>query len=85
MTRRITLLIGAALMVFGLQAQGLKGAFKKLKEEVIPTSLTDEEIGGGLKEALNIGRWGKRLIFSPLKMAITKVLTRSCFRRKLRR
>ena len=58
MIKRIILLFSATALVIGLNAQGLKGAFNKLKKETglnSLSSLTDEEAGSGLKEALNIG------------------------------
>ncbi len=53
MIKRLSLLLFMCSLVFFVQAQGLKGAFNKLKSQVIGPS--EEEVGFGLKEALDKG------------------------------
>jgi hypothetical protein len=57
MIRKLTIMSLALLLSIGLQAQfNLKGELKKMKEKITGgEALTQEEIGNGLKEALNVG------------------------------
>lgn len=54
MIKRSTLLLLALFAVSALPAQGLKGFLKKAKDQITGTS-DGEEVGLGLKEALNTG------------------------------
>ena len=56
MTKRLTILILALTMFTGMNAQGLKGVFNKVKKEITGGGdPSEEEVGFGLKEALNLG------------------------------
>jgi hypothetical protein len=52
---RTLLLLLALTLTFSVQSQGLKGLLKKAEKLVSGESLTDAEISGGLKEALELG------------------------------
>ena len=53
--KKILLLSILITFTFGMQAQGLKGMLKKAKNTISNGGLSQDEAGGGLKEALNIG------------------------------
>lgn len=53
MLRRVTIIMLAVLTVSGLQAQNLKGLLNKAKSAV--TGESDDDVGAGLKAALNAG------------------------------
>lgn len=55
MLKRLLLLSMSVALLQGVQAQKLGGLLDKAKKAISGESLTSEEIGGGLKEALNIG------------------------------
>ena len=56
MNTRVTITFILLLFFSFMQAQGLKGAFNKIKNELASTSgISQEEAGMGLKEALNMG------------------------------
>lgn len=53
MIKRTTILLLAFFTVAGCNSQGIKGLFNKVKKEISGPS--EQEVGMGLKEALNIG------------------------------